>query len=144
MSYNPRFSGVTDITLNYRELNNTGITIPKAAPVRIDVDGNMARISVSVEDEALSIAGLVENDVTVGVGGSIINTGRIKDVTTAAGFGDTIYLSATGGITEIKPTIGSNGFIAGDFVVKLGIVSKNQADPLKKDLFINIVVVGQL
>lgn len=145
MSYNPNFSGIQGTaSLSTSETNNTGSTLSKLTPVRIAADGQIATIDVSVEAQALAIAGIVKDDISNSGSGTIINTGRIEDITTAGTFGDILYVSKTGGVTHIKPSIGVDSFVAGDFVIRLGIVTKNTSNPLNKDLIVNILIVGQL
>jgi len=148
MSYNPFFSGVKDVpssqTLETSEVNNTGLTISKLTPVRINSSGDMATINVSIEAEALAIAGIASSEINDSDAGSIINSGRVKDITTAAVLGEILYVSKTGQTTNIKPAIGIGGFLADDFVIRLGVVAKNLANPSNKDLLVNISIVGQL
>jgi hypothetical protein len=148
MSYNPNFAGSSSAAasqaINTTELNNTGSSITKLTPVRINSSGNIALIDVAVESEALAIAGLTDSDITNSSSGNIVNSGKIKNITTTAVFGDILFLSKTGDITNIKPSIGVGGFLAGDFVVKLGIVAKNADVPTDKDLIVHISIVGQL
>lgn len=148
MSYNPNFSGVSSApssdTVRTNESNNTLSTLLKLTPVRIDSSGFMAPIDVANEIQALAIAGILGDDVPSSSSGAIINSGRLIDITTSASLGDVLYVSKTGGVTNTKPAIGIEGFVADDFVIRLGIVAKNQTNPLNKDLLVNISIVGQL
>ena len=148
MSYNPNFSGVASApssnSVQTSESNATGGTLNKLTPVRINSSGNMATIDISVEAEALAIAGILDENVLDSDSGSIVNSGRILDIATSAILGDILYVSKTGGITNVKPAIGIGGFVADDFVIRLGVVAKNQDNVLNKDLLVNISIVGQL
>lgn len=146
MTYNPNFSGKANISsIQTSETNSSGSTIDKLTPVRIDSFGNMATINVSTESEALSIAGLLDADAADGASANIATSGRIMNVTVAgAGFGDTLYVSKTGGITNVKPDIGVGSFVAGDFVIRVGMVAKNAENPSNKDVIVMIQIVGQL
>jgi hypothetical protein len=148
MSYNPNFAGTASAAsskaINANELNNTGNTINKLTPVRINSNGDIDTISPSIEDQVLAIAGIVNIDITTGTYGDIVNSGRIENITTSAIFGDVVYLSSAGGITTTKPSAGIDGFASGDFSVKLGVVAKNRTNPLNKDLVIHILIGGQL
>jgi hypothetical protein len=55
-----------------------------------------------------------------------------------------MYIDKTGNLTDIKPSIGVNSFIAGDFVISVGVIAKNATNPANKDLVISIDVIGQL
>jgi hypothetical protein len=148
MSYNPNFSSISSIesaqALRVTETNTTGSLIPKLTPVKINTSGNLALIDVSIEADILALVGLTNADISNTAAGEVANTGRVKDITTGAAFGDTLYISKTGGITNIKPEIGVGGFIVGDFVVKLGVIAKNQLNPLNKDIILQISLIGQL
>ena len=148
MSYNPTFAGVSvapsSKTVQTSEINTSGGTLLKLTPVRIDASGNMATIDVAVESQAFAVAGILSTSVADSSSGDIINSGRISNITTTAGFGDVLYVSKTGGITSIKPTIGLDSFVIDDFVIRLGVVAKNPINPSNKDLLVNISIVGQL
>jgi len=148
MSYNPTFSGTntapSTAAVKTSESNNSGGTLVKLTPVRIDTSGDMASIDISIEVEALGIAGILSGDTLDTDSGDIINSGRISNITTTAVLGDVLYISKTGGVTNIKPTIGVDGFVVDDFVIRLGIVAKNPSNPVNKDLLVNISIVGQL
>lgn len=148
MSYNPNFSGVSSApssqSVQTSEANNSGSMISKLTPVRIDTSGNIALVDVGIEAQALAIAGLTDADVLHSATGNIVNSGRVKDITTSALLGDVMYVSKTGGTTNVKPAIGTGGFVADDFVIRLGVVAKNPDNPSNKDLLVNISIVGQL
>jgi hypothetical protein len=150
MSYNPNFSGISIVpeatsskAVQLKSTNMTGSALTKLTPVRLNSSGNMESIDVSIEAQALAIAGLLNTDVMNGTVGEIANSGRIADILTAS-IGDVLYVSKSGGTTNIKPEIGVDGFVADDFVIRLGVVIKNVDNPLLKDLLVNISIVGQL
>jgi hypothetical protein len=123
--------------------NNTGSTILKGTPVRITPTG-VATIDLSNESSANAVAGIVKADIANAQAGDIINTGIIEDITTLASIGDIMYISKSGGLTNIKPSEGVNGFTFGDWVIRVGVVTKNNDNPLLKDLLVNIQIVGEL
>jgi hypothetical protein len=127
-----------------RLLNDTGSALLKFTPVRVDTLGDLGAVDVSVESSALSVIGLVAVDIPDGDVGDAITLGCIQDITTSAAYGDVLYISKTGDLTNVKPSIGVDGFLAGDFVIKIGIVSKNQDNPTDKDVVVAPQVIGQL
>jgi hypothetical protein len=143
MSYRPytslTASGVSDL-----RPNNTGVTIGKATPVRINTFGELDFINVSVEAQAMNSAGVVSEDIINGASGAVITSGKISNITTSASFGDVVYVSKTGVLTNTKPSLGVGGFVSGDFIISVGVVAKNTDNPLNKDLVVIIDVVGQL
>jgi len=132
-------SGVTDT-----RPNNTGVTIPKATPVRMNSSGELDFVNVSVESEVFGISGVTNSDIANGSSGNLNSAGKVSNITTSGAFGDLLYISKSGGLTEVKPSIGVAGFVAGDFVVSIGVIGKNESDPLLKDLIVNVDIKGQL
>lgn len=124
-------------------INNTGNPLTSLTPVVVDTSGEAGTIDVSSENLSTSIIGLVENTITNGNYGNVITNGCIKNISTTATFG-VVYISKTGTLTNTKPSIGVEGFVAGDFVIGIGVISKNVTNPLQKDIIINVQVVGQL
>lgn len=124
--------------------NNTGSTIIKGTPVRLNSFGDIATIDISAETEALAVVGITSEDIVDGASGTIITAGKVTDLTTTATFDDPMYVSKAGTLTNVKPDIGVSGFVAGDFVISMGVISKNETNPANKDLIVNIQVVGQL
>lgn len=124
--------------------NNTGSTIVKGVPVRLNSLGDMATIDPAVEAEALATIGVASETISDGASGTITTSGRVTDITTTATFDDYVYVSKFGLLTETKPDIGVSGFVAGDFVISVGVIAKNESNPSLKDLIVNVQIVGQL
>lgn len=145
MTYNPGSFGTPAASRSTSRLvsNGTGSTITKGTPVRASIS-SVDLIDVSSETQANAIAGIVKSDITNGNQGDIIVTGIIEDITTSASVGDIMYVSKTGDLTNIKPSIGVASFVSGDWVIRVGVIIKNNSNPLLKDLLINIQVVGAL
>ena len=149
MTYDPRLFGFSSTSIPASKLssvinNSTGITIPKYTPVRIDTSGNMALVDVSIEATALAIVGITTEDVLNGVTGNVSLNGQFLNIVMTASFGDIIYVAKDGSLTNIKPSDGVSGFVVGDFVIRIGVITKNEANPLLKDIFLNIGIVGQI
>lgn len=143
MSFRP-YNQLTASALTDSRSNNTGVPINKGTPVRINSSGELDFVNVSVENQILNIAGIASQTIPDGNAGAFLSSGKIEDITTTASFGDLVFISKTGTLTEIKPSIGVAGFLAGDFVVSVGVVAKNETNPLLKDLIINVEIKGQL
>lgn len=131
-------------------LNGQGSTIAKATPVRIHSDGFLRTIDPAL-DTALSIIGVTEAAIADTAVGPVIMSGRILDITTTGNFGDVVYVSSSGGIIASSefssgdsPSIGVDGFQAGDHVLRLGVIAKSLANPAQKDLIVNIQIMGVL
>lgn len=125
-------------------LNSTGSTLAKLTPIKLQANGSMEGVDVSLEADALAVAGVVSQDTLNGQQGSVVGSGKLEDVTTSIAVGQPVFVSKTGGVTSTKPDVGVGGFLGGDYIIKLGIISKNATDTSKKDLIVNISLVGQL
>lgn len=143
MTFRP-YSQLTASGLSDSRTNNTGVTMAKGTPARINSSGELDFIDVSVESQALAGVGVVAQSILNNSQGTFLSSGKVEDITTLASFGDLVYVSKTGGLTNSKPSIGVDSFISGDFVIQVGVIAKNEANPLLKDLIINIAIVGQL
>lgn len=125
-------------------INSSGSTIAALTPIRVDNNGDMRMIDVSLETSALSVAGLTIATTPHMSTGEVITQGRLTDITIGFAVGDYVYVSKSGTLTNVLPTNGANGFVDGDFIIRIGVVAKNELDSNKKDLFVNISVAGQM
>lgn len=125
-------------------LNDSGSVIPKLYPVSVKNTGGIKATAADVEAEALGCIGLAENAINIAASGSIVSYGRLANSGTSYAVADVVYLSKSGGITNIKPSVGVSGFVAGDWVVKVGVVAVNLTNPAAKDILVNVSVIGQL
>jgi hypothetical protein len=145
MSYNPFQRGTSAPASSAARFNQnaTGSMIPKGTPVKLTSAG-IALIDVSVESEVDAFAGVTSEDTLNSADAPVVTSGTIQDITTSFSVGSPIYISKLGTLTNLKPTLGENGFASGDFVIKIGMIAKNAQDPAKKDLVIGINIFGSL
>ena len=125
-------------------VNDSELAIAAGTPVRINSTGGISAIDTSVELEALAIVGVTKDSINDSEEGVVVAYGKLENISTTALLNSRVYVSSTGGITEVQPDIGVGGFLAGDFVISLGTISKNLTNPANKDLIINVEIVGQL
>lgn len=123
--------------------NMTGSTIPKLMPVKITASG-MALIDPSSEADIDAFAGVTAQSVINGGGGDIVNSGLVTDTGLSYAAGTRIFVSKSGGVTNVKPDIGVGGFVSGDWIISLGVVSLNESNSILKDVIVFIEVRGQL
>lgn len=142
MAYRP-YDKITTGGVSDQRTNNTGQTLVQATPVRINTAGTLDTIDVS-NDNSRSIVGVVATSISDGATGEIIGSGKITNVSVPGTFGDTVYVSKAGALTNIPPTEGQDSFVSGDFVIAVGVIAKNIDNPLQKDLILNIEVHGIL
>lgn len=124
--------------------NGTLSTIDKATAVSLNASGNMVLTSVSTESSVLAILGLTTTSVASAASTPVISHGLLEDITTSFAVGDAIYLNYDGTLTNVKPDLTAPGFSAGYFCVFVGVITKNQYNPVKKDIKLMISVIGQL
>jgi len=145
MTFNPNLTGIPPIARSAARSsqNNTGSTIPKGTPVKVTSVG-VALVNVSLEADVDAIAGVTRADISNLSQGDVAAAGLIENITTSFSTGDAVYISKTGILTNIKPSIGVNSFVAGDFVVRVGVIATNTGNILQKDLLVSIQLMGQL
>lgn len=145
MSYSPLSSGVPPLSRSSARVatNPNASSIPKGRPIRLTPTG-ITTIDVSNEIEANSIAGITRTIINGYGQGEIVTAGLLEDIGAIGIVGDVFYVDKSGGLTNIKPSIGINGFIAGDWVVRVGILASNNSNPVLFDLLVNISIVGAL
>ena len=148
MSYSPNFRGplakAPAESVQSVAYNNTGGPLNTLTPVYADASGELSAVDVSVEAEVFSVIGLVAETISNASWGPFITHGTIQNITTSNNFGDVLYISKAGDLTNTKPSIGVDGFVAGDWVVRIGAIKKNETNPTYKDLVLHISVIGQL
>jgi hypothetical protein len=147
--YNPRLKGsILDVGAVRSEipprLNGSGGSLNKGQPTRLDSSGQLLSVDPTVESQAKACLGLVKQSVGPSGSTAIVLQGRLVDVTVPGSVGDLLYISKTGGITNTQPSIGVGGFLAGDFVVSVGVIAANLSNNLLTDIMVDIKIVGQL
>lgn len=143
MTYRP-YDQITAVGISDSRQNVSGIAMPKGTPVRSTTAGDMDFINVSIEAHAFAASGITQDVVPDLSNGAVLTTGRLTNLVTAFTFGDPVYVGKTGGLTNLKPTIGIDGFVSGDYIIAVGVIGKNADNPANKDLILNIGIVGQL
>jgi len=143
MSFRP-YTEITTAGLSDNRSNNTGSAFTKGTPARINNSGELDFINVSIESDIKGVVGVTSEAIANGSAGSVATSGKVSDITTTAALGDTLYIDKTGALTNIEPDVGVNSFVAGDFVIAIGVVAKNESNPVLKDLIIFVDIRGQL
>lgn len=148
MSYSPNFRGESDtiaagsVAASY--FNDSGDSMIKGTPGKINAAGDLGPIDVSSEADVFGIVGVVSEDIADQESGGVASSGRIKNIATTADFGSTVFIDKNGDLTDEKPNLGGNGFQSLDFVVSVGVIVRNEENPVLKDLIVNIAIRGQL
>lgn len=144
MGYSPfsRVSPLARASSRFNQ-NQTGSTLLKGTPVKLTSSG-IDLIDVSIEADVDALAGVLNENATSGTDGTIVSSGTIENISTAFAVGSVVYISKTGILTNVKPSIGLNGFGMNDAVIKVGMIAKNNTNPANKDLLVNLQVIGIL
>lgn len=125
--------------------NGSGSTIALATPVSVDTNSKISPLDVSSELSVQAIVGLTGIAIPNAATGSVVDNGRLENITTSFAVGDAVYAGKSSPLTNVKPDIGNgDGFAHGDFVVFIGVVVKNEFNPSLFDLKLMISVIGQL
>jgi len=152
MSYSPYFlnknatgnvAGSRGTVTNFQ--NGSGSTLAKGKMVSVNASGQLLVTLPTSETLVQSIVGTTSMSIPDAATGSVVDNGRLEDITTSLAIGDPVYLNRDGTFTNIKPSEGdANAFEAGDFVIFVGVVVKNEFNGSLKDLKLMISVIGQL
>lgn len=137
MTYRP-YNKITSSAVSDERVNNSGVTMLKGTPARINSSGELDFIDVSSDTTSLSVVGIVATDISNGSSGGFLTTGKIENITTSANLGDVVWVDKTGALTNIPPAIGVNSFLEGDAIIRVGVIAKNQDNPSLKDLIVTI------
>lgn len=124
--------------------NASGSSIAIGTPVYSNASGNIEMVDVSLENSAKNFVGITTSSIPDSSTGSVIMSGLVKNVSTSINVGNIVYISKSGAITSTAPDIGVAGFVSGDFVIKIGQITKNATNPSNKDLLVAWQLMGQL
>lgn len=146
MAYTRKNSGSTVLLpTGEAPFNNLGVNLPKLTPVCIDpATGLISTVDVSDEEKARTVYGVLSQLSMYGYVACVTSVGRIEDVLITGNFGDSIYVSKIGTLTNIPPAVGVGGFASGDFSIEVGFLAKNLTNPLQKDLVVRISKAEQI
>lgn len=148
MSFSPYFfnknatGSVRSLTTNFQ--NASGSTLAKGTPACVNASSQLIAVNVSLEASVMAIVGLTNVAIPNAATGGVQDSGRLEDVAVAFALGDPLWISKTGGLTNMKPEIGVGGFTDGDFVVFVGVVVRNEFNASLKDIKMMLSIVGQL
>jgi hypothetical protein len=146
MTYSRNSSGSVAATpVGDSSINNTGSQLNKGTPVSINyISGELDLVDVSNEASSKAAFAIVRENSADGESVEYITNGRVEDIDLSFNYGDVIYISKLGGLTNIAPTVGVGGFLSLDFLIIVGIIAKSLKDPTKKDLLVSFEPPHQL
>lgn len=148
MSYSPFFRGENakgssrSTASGYQ--NASGGTLAQGTPVYVNSSGQILAVDPSNQAKVLSMVGLLNVDTLDTEDGQVSDAGRLENVVIGYSVGTPLWVSKAGFLTNTSPSIGVNGFLAGDYVIFVGVVAQNEFNPSNKDIKLMITVIGQL
>lgn len=151
MSYSPYFLNKTatgnvasarGTLTNFQ--NGSGSTLAKGTLVAVNTSSQLVPVVVSSEASVQAIVGMTSMAIPNAAIGSVVDFGRLEDITSSFAIGDALYLGKDGLLTNVKPQIGTAGFTDGDFVIFVGVLVRNEFNVSLKDIKLMISVIGQL
>lgn len=148
MSYSPAFfnqnSNGSSKTTGSQFQNASGSTLAIGTPVCVNASSQLILIDVSDELSVKAIVGVAGISIPNAASGQIVDNGRVQNITTSFAVRSVLYVDKIGGLTDVPPTDGVDGFVAGDFVILVGVIVQNEFNIGQKDLKLMISVIGQL
>lgn len=150
MGYSANFRGA--IALGPSSGNATGYQsgsgsiITMASPVSTNSIGQVVLTDVSSETSINSWVGLVSLDLPSAANGDVFSEGRLQNIPLSLGFavGDPLWVGIGGTLTNVKPDLTVSGWIAGYWVLFVGVVVANQFTTGQQDIQLFRQKVGQL
>jgi hypothetical protein len=124
--------------------NGTVSQIDKGVPVSVDASGTLFPTNISDEASIHSLVGLTGMNIPSAANGLVIDNGRLEGITSSFAIGDALYVNFDGTLTNVKPDLSVLGFAHGMFVIFVGVLVKNEYNPVLKDIKLMLSVVGQL
>jgi hypothetical protein len=134
--------GLSSITIT------ASISISRGYPVTINSSGLLALIDITDEASAYAFCGVTSLDCLLGGSANVLGAGStLIDIPASFGltgqFGVPIFVSHAGSLTTIKPEVGAGDFVSQDFILSVGITTKNSSTGTT-DLILNPRIVGRL
>ncbi len=147
MGYNPNFRGSSvgaarGLLTGY--VNAEAFTLVKTTPVTVNALGQMVKVNVSSDSSVAGILGVAAVDTPTTATGSVMDVGRLENITTSFAIGDPVYIATDGTLINVRPDIGVSGFTAGMYVIFVGVIVKNEFNGANKDLKVYMDVIGTL
>lgn len=126
----------------------TSATILRGYPVTINSSGTLEIVDITNEDSAYAFCGINALDTLIGGTATVLTAGSVLvDIPTGFGitdqWGKQVFVSHSGTLTITKPEIGSDGFLSQDFILSVGVTTRDP-NTGTTDLILNPRVVGRL
>jgi len=145
MSYNPNPTATVSRKVARNYVNGSGSTMVLGQPCATLSNGNVTTVNVASQASVDQFVGLYNQSTPSTSSGLVIDCGILENITGYSfSTGSPIYIDTTGNLTSIQPVVGVNGFAAGMYCIFVGVIVKNEFNPLNQDLKILIQKAGIL
>ena len=149
MGYSPLFRGSSfkvparALATSYQSGSISDIVA--GTPVSSNGAGMISPLDVSSQSSIAGFVGLANALIPSSATGLVTTNGRVEALTlTGFSLGDPVYVGKNGTLTNSLPDYGVAGFAAGDFIMFIGVVVKNEFDSSLKDIQLMAELIGQL
>lgn len=144
--FNQQGTGTSEgVVTNYT--NASAITaIPQAMACSVNSSGLVIPLDVTSQTSVNKMVGYAASRIPVSVAGPIISNGRLQIYTNTNSYalGTPLYVGTDGNPTNIVPSAGVNGFSSGNYVIFMGVLVANEANPSEFDISLFTQVIGVL
>jgi hypothetical protein len=122
--------------------------ILRGYPITINSSGEAEIVNITDEDSSYAFCGVTSADCLLGEVTNALTSGSVLyDIPVAFGltgqYGKQVFVSHSGSLTITKPDIGVGGFVSEDFIVSVGVLTKNTTTGTT-DLILNPQIRGRL
>jgi hypothetical protein len=149
MSYNPLATGsqlnASSIVTNYTNASSID-PIPQGTPLSLTGTADLVSpTDVSSQSSIAAFVGVAQFRIPASGNGPVLSHGRLQNLQGYSfSIGDSIWISITGSLQNIRPDVGVTGFAESDFVYFLGTISQNESNALQQDLVAMPQLIGEL
>jgi hypothetical protein len=151
MSYNPLTVGsqlnASSISLVTNYSNASSVDpIPQGAPVSLTGTADqIAPTDVTSQTSVSAFVGVAQFRIAPSGNGPVLAAGRLLNLTGFSfSIGDSIWISISGSIQNMRPDDGVTGFGPDDYVYSIGTIAQNESNALQQDLIVMPQLMGQL
>jgi hypothetical protein len=144
VSFNPQGTGSSrQVITNYTNASAIN-ALAQGQACSVNSSGLLVPLDVSSEASWQAFVGYANARIPTSSLGPVIANGRLQNFTTSYTAGTALYIDTNGMPTSTIPSVGVNGFQAGDMVIFMGVIVPNETTPSEFDIAIFTQLVGTL
>jgi hypothetical protein len=123
-------------------------SLSRGYPISLNSSGLATLIDITNEASSYAFCGVTSVDCLIGGTANVLGAGStLFDIPASFGmtgqWGKPVFVSHAGSLTLVKPVVGFGGYLSQDFILRVGVTTKNPTTGTT-DLILNPTVVGQL